>query len=141
MEPFHKCHVLPVNNSFSARAAEQRFSPRSLTSPICTRERAGRYVRLDRGSISDKLVFWRKGHQIMCASKFQPCPRYFQGDAITAAGLPGGVGLEGQRAVEEIDRLEKGTLSHLSFVFPIRGLQCCPVVGDNIIKHDRLPSL
>lgn len=77
----------------------------------------------------------------MCASKFHPCPRYFQGDAITAAGLPAGVGIEGQRAVEEIDRLEKGTLSHLSFVFPIRGLQCWPVVGDNIIKHDRLPSL
>lgn len=49
--------------------------------------------------------------------------------------------LEGQRALEEIDRLEKGTVSHLSFVFPIRGLQCCRVVGDNIIKHERLPSL
>lgn len=93
------------------------------------------------GASQISYFFWRKGHQIMCASKFQLCPRYFQGDAITAAGLPGGVGLEGHRAVEEIDRLEKGTLSHLSFVFPIRGLQCCPVVGDNIIKHDRLPSL
>lgn len=49
--------------------------------------------------------------------------------------------LEGQRALEEIDRLEKATVSHLSFVFPIRGLQCCRVAGDNIIKHERLPSL
>lgn len=35
--------------------------------------------------------------------------------------------LEGQKALEEIDRLQKGTVRHLPFVFPIRGLQCCHV--------------
>lgn len=50
-------------------------------------------------------------------------------------------GLEGQKGLGKTDRLEKGTVSHLSFVFPIRGLQCCHVVGDNIIKHERLPGL
>lgn len=49
--------------------------------------------------------------------------------------------LKDEKALEEIDRLEKATVSHLSFVCPIRGLQCCRVTGDNIIKHERSPSL
>lgn len=48
---------------------------------------------------------------------------------------------EGQRLLEEIDGLEKGTVSHLSFVFPIRRLQFGRVVADSFIKHERLLSL
>lgn len=59
---------------------------------------------------------------------------------LLAAWPACGTQLEGLRALEETDRLEEGTVSHLSFVFPIRGLQCCRVVGD-IVKHERLPSL
>lgn len=76
-------------------------------------------------------------------SKLKHNPRHFPGDAITAASCRPAYGtrLEGQRALEKIDRLEKGTVSHLSFVFPIRGPQCCYVPLENIIKHERLPSL
>lgn len=42
---------------------------------------------------------------------------------------------------EEIDGLEKGSVSHLSFVFPIRRLQSGRVVADSFIKHERLQSL
>lgn len=48
---------------------------------------------------------------------------------------------EGQRLLEEIDGLEKGTVSHLSFVSPIRRLQFGRVVADSFIKHERLLSL
>lgn len=48
---------------------------------------------------------------------------------------------EGQRLLEEIDGLEKGTVSHLSFVFPIRRLQFGRVAADSFIKHERLPGL
>lgn len=46
---------------------------------------------------------------------------------LGAAGPACCTQLEGQKALEEIDRLEKGTVRHLPFVFPIRGLQCCCV--------------
>lgn len=78
----------------------------------------------------------------MCRSKFKHCPRHLSVDTITAVlGEAHSTQLGGQKAVEEIDRLEKATVSHVSLVFPIRVLQCCRSAGDNIIKHERLPGL
>lgn len=54
----------------------------------------------------------------------------------TRASLP-----EGQRVMGEIDGLEKGSVSHLSFVFPARRLQFGRVIADSFIKHERLRGL
>ena len=98
----------------------------SLTSLFC------RYARLNFGNQTKRV--WASSNTvqgIFRATQFQPC----------TARPTCSTQLEGQKALEEIDRLEKATLSHLSSVLPIRGLQCCCVAGDNIIKHERLPSL
>lgn len=102
------------------------------------------YVRGSSGNISVKVLSAKRSSNI-CA--LQASSDINQGifratqSKLQAARLTCGTWLEGQKALEEIDRLEKGTLSHLSFVFPIRDLQCCRVAEDNIIKHERLPSL
>lgn len=75
---------LPVNNSFSACAGVSDFQ--ELDKPYL--QQGGRYVRLNCGNISVKLVL-AKGHQINVCEQVQTLSKAFPGRYNHSCVLPG----------------------------------------------------